>query len=107
MKLRFRHMYMGVGSLLVIALFLLTDPDSGLIQALPFGAGTVANILILVKSVLYVGLLHLSRKAMMDYIDLEEIFKKAMGSSRGAGLFSIAVALMCISIAIVIYAATH
>ena len=36
--MRFRNVFLGIGSLLVVAVLLLSDPDSGLIRNLPFGA---------------------------------------------------------------------
>jgi len=104
--MRFRHVYMGIGTILVLLLWAMTDPDHGFIRALPFGASTVATIVILLKSVLYVGILHLSRKALLDYLDLGEVFKKAMNTSEGAGYAAMAIGLIMISVAIVMYAAT-
>lgn len=105
--MRFRHTYMLFGTLFAILISTLSDPDSGFIQSLPFAASTVATIVILLKSILYVGLLHCSRKALLDYLDLEVFANKALETSEGAGKAMIAVALIMISIAIVIYAATH
>lgn len=104
-KRRFRHTYMGIGSVLVILLMILSDPDLNIISGLPVGAGALATIIILVKSVLYVALLHISRKALLDYVDFEVVFKRAMGSSEGAGSFAIAIGLIMISVALVIWAA--
>lgn len=105
--MRFRHTYMLFGSIFAIMLSALSDPDNGFIQGLPFAASTVATIVILLKSILYVGLLHASRKALTDYFDMEVFANKALESSEGAGKAMIAVALIMIAIAIVIFAATH
>ena len=102
--MRFRYVYMGIGSVLVILLALLTDPDSGFIQNLSVGVGIIATIAVLSKVVLHVAVLHLSRKALADYIDLEEYFLEARKSPQGAGLALIAVAIMMLSISIIIYA---
>lgn len=104
--MRFRHIYIGLGSLFVILIWLLTDPDTGLITSLPIGASTVATLVILLKSVLYVGVLHLSRKALCDYLNMEKIFTRAAQSAEGAGLVAISVSLLMIAIAIVMFAAT-
>lgn len=105
--MRFRHVYMGLGSLMVIFISLLTDPDLGLITELPMGAGTLATIVILLKAILYTGLLHFTRKGLMDYFDLEEYLVKARETSEGAGAAVVGVGLYTIAMAIVIYAATH
>lgn len=104
--MRFRNIFIGIGSLLVIILLLLSDPDGGLVQNLPFGAGTLSIIIILVVSILYVGLLHFSRKALLDYLDLEELFNKAKLTPEGSGLAIIGIGLIMVSVSIVILAAT-
>lgn len=104
--MRFRNVFLGIGSLLVVLVLLLSDPDSGFVRNLPFGASTLSFLIILVSSVLYIGVLHLGRKALLDYIDLEEYFKKAKLSPEGAGAALIAVALFSVSISLVILAAS-
>ncbi len=103
---RFRHVYMTLGSILTILLWLLSDPDAGLIENLPFGASTVATLVILLKSIFYVALLHLSRRALIDYINLSDYFTKALQTSEGAGRALVAVSVMCVAISIVMFAAT-
>lgn len=105
--MRFRHVYIGFGTFFVIVLSLLTDPDGGLIQALPFGAGTLATIVILFKAILYTALLHITRKGLIDYYDMEEFLNKSKQTSEGAGQAMIGVGLYTVAMAIVIYAATH
>lgn len=102
--MRFRNIYLGIGSLLVILLWVLSDPDANIIQSLPVGASTVAMLVILLKAVLYVGVLHLSRKALLDYLDIEQYFKKAFQTPEGAGKALQSVGLICIAISIVILA---
>lgn len=104
--MRFRDVFLGIGSLLVFALLLIGDPAQGIVQGLPFGAATVGLILNLVISVFFVVFLHFSRKALVDYIDLEEFFKKAIETPEGAGAAIIGVGLIMISLAIVVFAAT-
>lgn len=103
--LRFRHAFLGLGSVLTILVLLMSDPDGGFVKNLPFGAGTLSILITLVISILYIGVLHLARKALADYIDLEQYFKKALQTPEGAGLAIIGVGLMMISIGLVIMAA--
>lgn len=105
--MRFRNVFLGIGSILVTIVLLMSDPDSGLVKNLPFGAGTLSFMIILISSILYIGLLHLGRKALFDYINLEEYFKKAKLTSEGSGQALIAVGLFSIAIAIVILAAAE
>jgi len=104
--MRFRHVFIGLGSLLVITALLLSDPDSGVIKSLPFGSDTVALIINLTVSVLYIGLLHVARKGLVDYIDLKMYFVKALQSSEGSGLAIIGVGLIMLSVSLTILAAT-
>lgn len=104
--MRFRNVFLGLGSILVILVLLLSDPDSGLVQNLPFGASTLSVLIILMTSILYISLLHIARKGLMDYIDLEVFFKKSILSPEGAGMALIAIGIMMNAIATVISAAT-
>src|SRR5574343_559800 len=104
--MRFRYVYIGIGSILVILLSLLSDPDTGFIQNMKMGAGTLATIIVLSKGILYAALLHFTRKGLMDYFDMETAMNKAMQTPEGAGKAMIANALYTIAMAIVIYAAT-
>lgn len=105
--MRFRNVFLLVGGLLVLIILLLSDPDGGLINNLPFGASTLTLLISLVVSILYIGMLHAGRKALLDYINLEDIIKKAVQTSDGAGLVTIGIGLMMISIAIVVFAASR
>lgn len=104
--MRFRHVFLTLGSILTLFLLLLSDPDSRFVTGLPFGAGTLTILIVLVSSILYIGLLHLARKALFDYLDLQVLAAKAIESPHGAGLVLVAVAIAMVSISIVILAAT-
>jgi len=97
---------MAIGGILVTLLWLLTDPDTGIIENLPIGASTIATLIILLKTVLYVALLHLSRRALIDYIDFKIYFLKALESPEGAGYATIAISIIMVAISITMLAAT-
>lgn len=103
--MRFRNTYLILGSVLVVLLWLLSDPQTALVQNLPFGASTIASLVLLSKTVLYAGALHFTRKALIDYIDLEEFFKMALKSPEGSGLAIVGVSIFCVAIAMLIQAA--
>ena len=105
--MRLRNIYTIIGSVLVLLLWVLTDPDGGLLQHLTFGSSAIATIVILSKSILYVAVLHVTRKALFDYIDLGDLYDKAKETPQGAGLAIVGVGLFIVACAIVIYAATH
>ena len=102
--IRFRYLYMGLFGALALLLLFVTDPDSKLVTALPIAAGFVATIVLLVSAVLYVTLLHLSRRGMFDYVDLSVFFTKAFETPTGAGLALIGIGLSNVAIALVIMA---
>lgn len=101
-KLRFRHLYMGVGSLLVLLALFFSDPDVGFIQNLSFGAGFFATMVVLTKIVIYVALVHVSRRALIDYIDLERYFKEAVKTPEGSGQAVVGVSLIMVALAILV-----
>lgn len=102
----FRYVYMVILSILTVGLLFLTDPDTGLIQGLPIGAQAVATLTMLSVAVLFVSLLHISRRALFDYIDLGELVKQAAKGPAGAGLVFLGVCVAMVAISVVIAAAT-
>ena len=106
MSFRFRNIYIVLGLVLLALAWTLTDPDVHLVENLPYAAPLVSMIVILLKIVPYVGMLHLSRKALLDYVDLQQLFLKAIETPTGAGLVVVGIGLIMISISMVIYAAT-
>lgn len=102
--MRFRYVYMGIGSILVMLLAIVSDPDTGFIQNLSIGVSLLTTIVILSKMILYVAMMHLSRKALVDYIDLEDYFKKALETSQGASGALIAVAILMLAISVIMAA---
>lgn len=104
-SLRFRNVFIVGGGLLTILLWILTDPNSGIIQDLPFGASTIVMLATLLRATWFIAMLHIGRRALLDYIDLSQLFIKAEETSEGAGKAIIGIGLMMIAVAIVICAA--
>ena len=103
--MRFRHVFLGLGSLLVMLLVTLTDPSIGFISQLPFGAGLVGLLINLNIAVLFVSFLHIARKGLFDYVDLSGFFSKALESSIGAGIALLAISVAMVAISIMTLAA--
>ena len=105
-KIRFRYVYMGIGTVLTMIVFLLSDPTGGggALRNLPFGAGVAASVIMSLWIIFYVLFLHLSRMALMDYVHLSQFFKKALGTPEGAGLAVIGVAIMTLAVSMIIAA---
>ena len=95
--MRYRHVYMGLLTSLTLVLLFVTSPDTGVLKALPFGAGFIATIALLLKATLFIALLHISRKGLFDYIDLEDLTKKVLEG--GPGALPAAVALLALVLA--------
>lgn len=104
LNLRSRTQYTVTGTLVVFLLMLLASPDLGIITDMPFGAEQLVLLTIIAKSLLYATLLHVTRKAFMDYpeADFRELIKKSIETPMGAGLVLIAISLMTLSFSLVI-----
>ena len=48
--MRFRNVFLAMGSLLTVLVLFLSDPDGGFVQNLPFGSGTVTTLITLLSS---------------------------------------------------------
>ena len=100
---RGRFAYVWLVGLIVIALSLLTDPDSGYIQQLRWGAGTIATLIILSKGVLYATLVHYTRKGLIDYFRMEDAWNICKQNPMAAGMFTIAVSISTLAYSLAIY----
>lgn len=76
--MRFRYIFMGFGSAAILATLFATDPDKGL--------ATSMLIVALATPILAVAFAHLARRGLFDYLDLEQVAKRAQEGSTGAGL---------------------
>lgn len=103
---RKRNYFALIGSFIMICLWLVTDPDAGIITDMPVGAKLLDIFTVLSKGIIYVLLLHYCRKYVLDYINFKQLTDKAHESPEGAGLAAIAIAVYTLAFAIVIFAAT-
>ena len=90
--IRFRNLFLLVGSVLVMAVLMATDPDEGLLTG--FWALSIA------KGIVAVAFAHLARKSLADYpeADMRTLFRLARGSATGAGLALIAQAIIILGL---------
>lgn len=90
--MRFRNLFLLLGSAVVLAVLFATDPDEGLLTG--FWALSIA------KGVVAVGFAHLARKALADYpeADMRTLFRLARGSATGAGLALVAQAIIILGL---------
>lgn len=84
--LRFRHVFMGLGSAAILAALLVTDPDKGLMTGM--------LVMALATPVLAVAFSHLARKGLFDYLDLKTVADKAQQEPTGAGLVFVGVCIV-------------
>lgn len=105
--MRARNLYVIVGSILVLLLWLVSDPDLNLIENLPFGSGTVVMLLYTVRGILLASMVYVTRKAMFDYpeADFQSLGSIAKREPVGAALYAIAISISTLAFAIVIAAA--
>ncbi len=90
--IRFRNIFLLLGSAVILAVLMATDPDEGLLTG--FWALSIA------KGIVAVAFAHLARKALMDYpdADMRSLFHLARGSATGAGLALIAQAIIVLGL---------
>ena len=103
--MRFRNLFMVEGAILTSLVLIITDPNSRIITDLHYGVELIGVISTLLVAHFYIALLHISSKALLDYVNREELFQKAKESSEGAGMALIAVGLFAVAISLVIMAA--
>ena len=105
--MRFRNLYVIVGSFTTLLLLFVSDPDAKLIQNLGGFASTIIVLTIIAKGILGAALLYVTRKAMMDYpiADFQKLGENANRTPEGAGLYAIAMAIMTLAFAITIVGA--
>lgn len=87
----------------VICILFLVDPDSGLIQNLPFGAGAVATLVVSLRPIIIITLIHMTRKWIFDYVDLSRIYHSVMESENyvAQALFALSMAVFTLGFAVV------
>lgn len=76
--MRLRNYILAGGSLLVFAFLYWSDPNGGAVTTALAGQ--------LAMPVVAVWFAHLARKALFDYIDMEELYLKAITSPLGASI---------------------
>lgn len=103
--MRFRHVYMVGFSILTLLLLFITSPDVGVIDSLPMGAGFLATVVLMLRAIVYVAILHFSRKALFDYLDMEALHEKAKTEPLSAAIAMVAIAIAMIAISMLIVAA--
>lgn len=83
--LRFRHVFMGLGSAAVLGALLATDPDKGLMTGM--------LVMALATPVLAVAFAHLARKGLFDYLDMQQLAEDAK-TQPGRGLVFLGVCIV-------------
>lgn len=84
--MRFRNIFLGLGTLLVAFALFMTDVDRG--------ASTAIWFLGAASGIIAVALAHLSRKGLFDYIDMQEYAKKAAETPLGSAIVFLGVCVV-------------
>ena len=107
-SIRKRNIHNVYLTVLILAALFAIDPENDYVRGLlPWGATTVVQIINTLKVVVGVAMLHYSRKALFDYIDMGDLYEavmKAPEEIRGiaAAVFACAVGLFAIAISTII-----
>jgi len=104
-----RTWYISIGTILIFFLLVLIDPDAHLIQHLPFGAGLVSTLALLLRGCLACSLVHLTRKALVDYpeANMQDLVIKASQHPEGAGLYAVSISIQMLAYAVVFAVALY
>lgn len=84
--MRFRTIFLGLGTLLVALALFMTDVDKGASTAIWF-LGAASGIIV-------VALAHISRKGLFDYLDMGEYARKAAETPLGSSIVFLGVCLV-------------
>lgn len=101
---RLRNCFLAGGSLAVLALLILTDPDAGYFAGiLPFGSTTLVWLISLARGIVAVAFAHYSRKALFDYkeADLANILRNSLKTSTGSGLAFLGICIVLVGLLMV------
>lgn len=108
-SLRARDQYVAIGSLIIFIMLILIDPDLGLITHLPFGAGLVSTLALLLRGCLACSLVHLTRKALLDYPEasMRNLAITSNKTAQGAGLYAIGISIQVLAYALIFAVALY
>lgn len=98
-----RRSYTTTLTMIVICILFLVDPDSGLIQNLPFGAQALGNLISALRPVIVITMIHYTRKWIFDYVDISEIYGKVLASENyvAMAIFALAMGIFTLAFSIV------
>ena len=105
MTLRKRHILLILGFIFVPIMFILTNPDTNIINLPPAYAEVLNYFVYLMRAFLVFGLFHVIRKTMMDYpsADFGKLLEKATEQGN-SGAAAIAMAINMLGYAILLAA---
>lgn len=83
--MRYRFVFMTVTLLLGLFLLVVTTPGLNVIQ-MEVGADTLSKLMRIFFGLTAVGIFHISRKALFDYVDVSALITEANKTPTGAGL---------------------
>lgn len=84
---RFRNIFLVLGSIAIVAYLYVTDPNPGYGRTVVF-LGTLAT------PVIAVFFAHLARKALFDYLDMGQLYRKAKETATGSGLVFLGICIV-------------
>ena len=84
---RFRNIFLVLGSIAILAYLYVTDPNPGYGRTIVF-LGSLAT------PVIAVFFAHLARKALFDYLDMGQLYKKAKETATGSGLVFLGICIV-------------
>lgn len=104
--MRLRTSLFIIAFFIVPILFILTNPDTGIIKDLPVAAEILTYIVYISRAFIGVVLLMVVRKLIHDYpsADVDTLLKEAITGSTSAAIAIVGMAVFSLSYAVVIFA---
>ena len=97
--MRYRFVFMAVTLTLGLFLLLVTTPGLNIIQ-LEVGADTLSKLMRIFFGLTGVGIFHICRKALFDYIDVSALIAQAIKEPIGAGLVFLGFGVWMLGVAV-------
>lgn len=97
----FSSKFIILGSILAVVM-ILGSASPALMSILDFGALEVLKLMALFMTVLFIGVLHVCRKALFDYVRMGDLYNEALKGNIAAAIVFGGICIAMVAIAIVV-----
>lgn len=97
----FSSKFIILGSILAVVM-ILGSASPAMMSVLDFGALEVLKLMALFMTVLFIGVLHICRKALFDYVKMGDLYNEALKGNIAAAIVFGGICIAMVAIAIVV-----